>query len=230
MGMVSLPVDTAVPAQLKSGHYGTHWNAGTFVDRADAPMPVERGGRDRRTGLLPREAQQPEQGRPRPAAVSGKMVNAGGNAPLVGFRNDFTTTGLQSAIRIGAHFELRKLVASPGNAPGLRGYEPQVESSRLAIWNKKGIGRGSRSRTCFLMLPRHPSPLLRPHRVVMIMGNEREWWRRRDLHPPHAACKAASPLWNMHPHWSFQEKWHAAPVLPRARWVLETLPHCWRAA
>lgn len=27
----------------------------------------------------------------------------------------------------------------------------------------------------------------------------KKWWRRRGLHPPHAACKAASPLWNMRP-------------------------------
>ena len=38
------------------------------------------------------------------------------------------------------------------------------------------IGRGSRSRTCFLMLPRHPSPLLRPHRVEFEMG---KWWTSR---------------------------------------------------
>ena len=29
------------------------------------------------------------------------------------------------------------------------------------------IGRGSRSCTCFLVLPRHPSPLLRPHRGIL---------------------------------------------------------------
>ena len=26
-----------------------------------------------------------------------------------------------------------------------------------------------------------------------------KWWRRWDLHPPHSACKAVSPLWNMRP-------------------------------
>ena len=34
----------------------------------------------------------------------------------------------------GFCFAIRKLVASPGNAPGHQGYEPLVESSRLAIW------------------------------------------------------------------------------------------------
>lgn len=35
---------------------------------------------------------------------------------------------------------------------------------------------------------------------ILLTEYSNEWWRRRDLHPPHAACKAASPLWNMRPH------------------------------
>lgn len=57
-------------------------------------------------------------------------------------------------------------------------------SSLLGSRSEKKIGRGSRSRTCFLMLPRHPSPLLRPHRVMKMVdqpGNA----------PGPAACKAA---------------------------------------
>lgn len=92
----------------------------------------------------------------------GKLVGAGGNAPLVGFRNDLTTTGLQSALRIGALFgEIWWRAPVTLRASG--GMSPR--SSLLGSRSEWEIGRGGRSRACFLMLPRHPSPLLRPHRV-----------------------------------------------------------------
>ncbi len=58
---------------------------------------------------------------------------------------------------------LLQVVASPGNAPGLQGYEPQVETSRLAIVVDLN-GRDGRTRTCFPVLPRHVVRLLHPHR------------------------------------------------------------------
>jgi hypothetical protein len=39
------------------------------------------------------------------------------------------------ALCFGFLLALREMVASPGNAPGHQGYEPRVESSRLAVWN-----------------------------------------------------------------------------------------------
>ena len=39
--------------------------------------------------------------------------------------------------------------------------------------------------------------LYRP--TTPLLDDQTNPWRRRDSHPPHAACKAASPLWNMRP-------------------------------
>lgn len=58
------------------------------------------------------------------------MVDAGGNAPLVGFRM-ILRRRVYSPRSGSASFGKR--VASPGNAPGRQGYEPRVWTSRLAV-------------------------------------------------------------------------------------------------
>ena len=121
------------------------------------------------------------------------MVGVGGNAPLVSFRFYLVTTALQAADRNNTRYV--KMVAGPGNAPGLQGYGPRVEPSRPALYEKNWSRRRdshSLSRTSKVR-GSASSPSAR------VKFKLEKWRRRRDLHPPHAACKAASPLWNMLP-------------------------------
>lgn len=95
-----------------------------------------------------------------------------------------------------SHLLPHKLVASPGNAPGHQGYEPRVETSRLAIFPFGKNGRDGRTRTCFPVLPRHVARLLRPRRTLNLEngGGDGTCTRPRCLQGSIAPVAHAPPL------------------------------------